>query len=71
MTASNATMPFPARLKAELKLDPVLLDIFRKPRRGKVREVVRRSLGKQDKPSRVSSSSEAVASTPAKARGDR
>jgi cell division protein FtsW len=27
MTASNATMPFPARLKAELKLDPVLLTI--------------------------------------------
>ena len=27
MTARSATMPFPARLKTELKLDPVLLTI--------------------------------------------
>ena len=27
MTASNATMPFPARLKTELRLDPVMLTI--------------------------------------------
>ncbi len=51
-------------------LRAALLDIFRKPRRGTMRDVVRNKFGSEEKPPRSPSSGDVVASAPAKAGGE-